>query len=45
MKDWNGRKINFAKSKGGVIVVTHPFDNLISTNCIMASSRDRSKTI
>lgn len=34
MKDWNGRKINFAKSKGGVIVVTHPFDNLISTNCI-----------
>lgn len=34
MKDWNGRKINFAKSKEGVIVVTHPFDNLISTNCI-----------
>jgi len=34
MKNWNGRKINFAKSKGGVIVVSHPFDNLISANCI-----------
>lgn len=34
MKDWNDRKINFAKSKEGVIVVPHPFDNLISANYI-----------
>ncbi|MCJ7790327.1 MAG: hypothetical protein MUP69_09140 [Candidatus Atribacteria bacterium] len=34
MENWNGKKINFAKSKGGVIVVTHPSDNLISANCI-----------
>lgn len=33
MKDWNGREIGCAYSKGGVIVVTHPFDNLISTDC------------
>lgn len=34
MENWNGKKINFAKSKGGVIVVSHPFDNLISVNGI-----------
>jgi hypothetical protein len=34
MKDWNGRNIEFAKSKRGVIVVANPFDNLISKNCV-----------
>jgi len=33
MKDWNGREIRCAYSEGGVIVVAHPFDNLISTGC------------
>ncbi|GAI96640.1 unnamed protein product, partial [marine sediment metagenome] len=33
-KDWNGKKICSAKSAGGVIVVAHPFDNLISKNCV-----------
>jgi hypothetical protein len=31
MKDWNGKEIPFAVSKGGVRVVAHPFDNLIQT--------------
>ena len=34
MKDWNGRNIEFANSKGGVIAVANPFDNLISKNCV-----------
>ena len=33
MKNWNGREIKSAMSKGGVTVVAHPFDNLISTDC------------
>lgn len=33
MKDWNGREIRCAYSQGGVTVVAHPFDNLISTGC------------
>jgi len=33
MKDWNGQEIRCAYSQGGVIVLTHPFDNLISTGC------------
>ena len=33
MKDWNGKEIESARSKGGVQVVAHPFDNLISTGC------------
>ena len=33
MKDWNGREIRCAYSQGGVIAVTHPFDNLITTGC------------
>jgi len=31
MKDWNGKDIQIARSKGGVIVVSNPLDNLIST--------------
>jgi hypothetical protein len=31
MKDWNGREIEIAKSKGCVLVAANPFDNLIST--------------
>ena len=31
LKDWNGKDIQAALSKGGVIVVSNPFDNLIST--------------
>ncbi len=34
MRDWNGREIVSAKSKGGVTVVGHPLDNLISTGCV-----------
>ena len=34
MKDWNGKNIEFAKSKGGVIAVANPFDNLISKNYV-----------
>lgn len=34
MRDWNGREIPSARSKGGVTVVAHPFNNLISTGCI-----------
>jgi len=33
MKDWNGKEIESAKSKGGVIVVSHPLDGLIYTGC------------
>jgi hypothetical protein len=33
MKDWNGKEIKTAKSMGGVCVVAHPYDNLISTGC------------
>jgi hypothetical protein len=33
MKDWNGHEIPCAHSKGGVTVVSHPFDNLIRTDC------------
>jgi hypothetical protein len=33
MKDWNGNEIACAHSKGGVMVVSHPFDNLISSGC------------
>ncbi len=33
MEDWNGKIVESAKSKGGVTVVAHPFDNLISTDC------------
>jgi len=33
MKDWNGKEIGCAYSEGGVIVLAHPFDNLISTGC------------
>ena len=33
MKNWNGKEIASAQSKGGVKVVAHPFDNLISTGC------------
>ena len=31
MKDWNGKEIKAAKSKGGVIVVQNPWENLIRT--------------
>lgn len=34
MRDWNGKEIESAISKGGVRVVAHPFDNLISTGCL-----------
>jgi hypothetical protein len=33
MQDWNGKEITSAHSKGGVQVVAHPLDNLISTGC------------
>jgi hypothetical protein len=33
MIDWNGREIASARSRGGVQVVAHPLDNLISTGC------------
>ncbi len=33
LQNWNGKRINCAHSKGGVLVLSHPFDNLISTNC------------
>jgi hypothetical protein len=33
MRDWNGKEIESAISGGGVRVVAHPFDNLISTGC------------
>lgn len=33
MKNWNGHEIACARSKGGVTVVAHPFDNLIRTGC------------
>lgn len=32
MKDWNNRELTFAFSKGGVLVVSHPYDNLIRDN-------------
>jgi len=28
-EDWNGNKIDIGRSKGGVIAVSHPFENLI----------------
>ncbi len=31
-KDWNEKTIEIGKSKGGVIAVSHPFDNLIKGN-------------
>jgi len=34
MKDWNSKNILSTKSTGGVFVVAHPFDNLISGNCV-----------
>ena len=33
MRDWNGKEIACARSKGGVLVLAHPLDNLISTGC------------
>jgi hypothetical protein len=33
MRDWIGKEITCARSRGGVLVVAHPFDNLISTGC------------
>ena len=33
IKDWNGNEIACARSKGGVVVTSHPFDNLIRTGC------------
>jgi len=33
MTDWNGNEIKCARSKGGVIVTAHPYDNLIRTAC------------
>jgi len=33
MKDWNQIEIACAHSKGGVLVTSHPFDNLIRTGC------------
>ena len=33
MKDWNGREVLAAQSKGGVRVVAHPLDNLIVPGC------------
>ncbi len=32
-KDWNGNNVTIAKSKRGVIAVSHPFSNLIRTGC------------
>jgi len=34
MKDWNNKDIPYTKSKGGVIVVANPLDNLVYPNCI-----------
>lgn len=34
MKDWNGREILCAKSRGGVTVTAHPYDNLIRTDFV-----------
>lgn len=34
MKNWNGTEIQSAQSKGGVQVVAHPLDNIISTGCL-----------
>lgn len=34
MQNWNEIKIRSAQSKGGVLVVAHPLDNLISTGCV-----------
>jgi hypothetical protein len=33
MKDWNDKKIATAQSKGGVLVVADPLENVISTGC------------
>lgn len=33
MRDWNRKEIASTRSKGGVIAVAHPFDNLIHTGC------------
>lgn len=33
MKNWNGKEIPCARSRGGVIAATHPYHNLISTDC------------
>ena len=33
MKNWNGKEINSAISNGGVRVVAHPFNNLITSDC------------
>ena len=33
MRDWNGKEVAFARSKGGVLVLANPMDNLISTGC------------
>ncbi len=34
MKDWNDREIRVARSKGGVLVTSHPFENLVSTGIV-----------
>ena len=34
MKDWNGKEIRCARSSGGVVAVSHPLDNLISTGIV-----------
>jgi hypothetical protein len=34
MKNWNGKEILTARSKGGVLAVANPLDNLISTNIV-----------
>lgn len=34
MKNWNQDEINVARSRGGVLATTHPFDNLIRTGCV-----------
>lgn len=31
IKDWNGKEIEVAQSRGGVLATAHPFDNVIST--------------
>ena len=31
MKDWNGKNVESAVSKGGVIALVNPYDNLIKT--------------
>ncbi|UCZ56419.1 hypothetical protein LGV61_11910 [Desulfurispirillum indicum] len=33
VKDWNNRDIDCAKSRGGVTVTAHPYENLIRTGC------------